>query len=348
MAARRAAVAGRDAHPVDARHQAQRGRAGPHQRAVRAPRGVGARGGALGGAQQAAQTGRLAGPQRRVPALPDPRRRLADRAGPGRRVHGEGGQGGQGAHVLDRPERGLRRRPVRVRQRRPRRPGVRRRPGRLPGGPPVVERGRVNSLAQTALLLTCPGVPDLYQGTELWDLSLVDPDNRRPVDYALRRSLLERAGGRRPGGGAGPRRRRRPEAVADPPPARGTGAGTPGPTATDPGTSRSAGTGPGRGTRWRSPAPAGWPWSCPGCSPARTARTAGRRVAGHHGGASRRPVGATCSPATRSRAAASAYPRCSGGFPWPYWADTSDAHEFRVWAPGHTSVDVVIGAGRCR
>ncbi len=55
----------------------------------------------------------------------------------------------------------------------------------------VVELGRINSLAQTALLLTCPGVPDLYQGTEVWDLSLVDPDNRRPVDYAARRDLLE-------------------------------------------------------------------------------------------------------------------------------------------------------------
>ena len=43
--------------------------------------------------------------------------------------------------------------------------------------------GRVNSLAQTLLKHTAPGVPDLYQGTELWDLSLVDPDNRRPVDY---------------------------------------------------------------------------------------------------------------------------------------------------------------------
>jgi (1->4)-alpha-D-glucan 1-alpha-D-glucosylmutase len=54
----------------------------------------------------------------------------------------------------------------------------------------IVERGRVSSLAQTTLLLTCPGVPDLYQGTELWDLSLVDPDNRRPVDYQARRRLL--------------------------------------------------------------------------------------------------------------------------------------------------------------
>jgi (1->4)-alpha-D-glucan 1-alpha-D-glucosylmutase len=49
----------------------------------------------------------------------------------------------------------------------------------------------VNSLAQTLLKYTAPGVPDLYQGTELWDLSLVDPDNRRPVDYALRQRLLQ-------------------------------------------------------------------------------------------------------------------------------------------------------------
>ncbi|MDQ3758286.1 MAG: malto-oligosyltrehalose synthase, partial [Actinomycetota bacterium] len=54
----------------------------------------------------------------------------------------------------------------------------------------VRERGRVNSLAQTLLLLTAPGVPDIYQGTELWDDSLVDPDNRRPVDYEERRRLL--------------------------------------------------------------------------------------------------------------------------------------------------------------
>jgi (1->4)-alpha-D-glucan 1-alpha-D-glucosylmutase len=47
-----------------------------------------------------------------------------------------------------------------------------------------------NSLAQTLLKLTAPGVPDTYQGTELWDFSLVDPDNRRPVDYEPRRRLL--------------------------------------------------------------------------------------------------------------------------------------------------------------
>ncbi|MEX2170223.1 MAG: malto-oligosyltrehalose synthase [Pirellulales bacterium] len=55
---------------------------------------------------------------------------------------------------------------------------------------PLIEPGRVNSLAATLLKLTAPGVPDIYQGTELWNLSLVDPDNRRAVDYDQRRRLL--------------------------------------------------------------------------------------------------------------------------------------------------------------
>ena len=50
--------------------------------------------------------------------------------------------------------------------------------------------GRWNSLSQVLLKLTCPGVPDIYQGTELWDLSLVDPDNRQPVDYRKRQTFL--------------------------------------------------------------------------------------------------------------------------------------------------------------
>jgi (1->4)-alpha-D-glucan 1-alpha-D-glucosylmutase len=50
--------------------------------------------------------------------------------------------------------------------------------------------GAFNSLAQLTLKATLPGVPDFYQGTELWDLSLVDPDNRRPVDFAARANLL--------------------------------------------------------------------------------------------------------------------------------------------------------------
>ena len=55
---------------------------------------------------------------------------------------------------------------------------------------PLVAPGRINSLAQTLLKIAAPGVPDFYQGTEIWDLSLVDPDNRRPVDYERRRRLL--------------------------------------------------------------------------------------------------------------------------------------------------------------
>jgi (1->4)-alpha-D-glucan 1-alpha-D-glucosylmutase len=54
----------------------------------------------------------------------------------------------------------------------------------------VARVGMVNSLAQLVLKLASPGVPDLYQGSELWDLSLVDPDNRRPVDFVVRRRLL--------------------------------------------------------------------------------------------------------------------------------------------------------------
>ena len=60
--------------------------------------------------------------------------------------------------------------------------------------------GRVNSLTQTLLKQTGPGVPDLYQGGELWDHSLVDPDNRRPVDYELRVKLLGEIAGMTPGG----------------------------------------------------------------------------------------------------------------------------------------------------
>jgi (1->4)-alpha-D-glucan 1-alpha-D-glucosylmutase len=51
--------------------------------------------------------------------------------------------------------------------------------------------GILNSLSQTLLKITAPGVPDFYQGTELWDLSLVDPDNRRPVDFQQRWTWLQ-------------------------------------------------------------------------------------------------------------------------------------------------------------
>ena len=55
---------------------------------------------------------------------------------------------------------------------------------------PLIPAGRVNGLSQTLLRLLYPGVPDIYQGSELWNLTLVDPDNRRPVDFAQRRQLL--------------------------------------------------------------------------------------------------------------------------------------------------------------
>jgi len=54
----------------------------------------------------------------------------------------------------------------------------------------IAFHGHLNSMSQTLLKITSPGVPDFYQGCELWDFSLVDPDNRRPVDYHLRRSLF--------------------------------------------------------------------------------------------------------------------------------------------------------------
>ena len=61
----------------------------------------------------------------------------------------------------------------------------------LPFQERVARLGAENSLFQTVLKLTVPGVPDIYQGAELWDLSLVDPDNRRPVDYEYRTRLLD-------------------------------------------------------------------------------------------------------------------------------------------------------------
>jgi (1->4)-alpha-D-glucan 1-alpha-D-glucosylmutase len=60
----------------------------------------------------------------------------------------------------------------------------------LPFQARIAELGIYNSLAQLLIKITAPGVPDFYQGTELWDLTLVDPDNRRPVDYETRRRML--------------------------------------------------------------------------------------------------------------------------------------------------------------
>jgi (1->4)-alpha-D-glucan 1-alpha-D-glucosylmutase len=56
--------------------------------------------------------------------------------------------------------------------------------------PTIAFFGALNSVAQLLLKIAAPGVPDIYRGTEIWDLSLVDPDNRRPVDYAVRSEML--------------------------------------------------------------------------------------------------------------------------------------------------------------
>jgi (1->4)-alpha-D-glucan 1-alpha-D-glucosylmutase len=63
-------------------------------------------------------------------------------------------------------------------------------PAFLPVAEEIGRLGAINSLSQAALKLTVPGVPDIYQGNEIWNFSLVDPDNRRPVDYQQRRELL--------------------------------------------------------------------------------------------------------------------------------------------------------------
>lgn len=63
-------------------------------------------------------------------------------------------------------------------------------PSFLPLAEEIARLGAINSLAQVLIKFTAPGVPDIYQGNEIWDFSLVDPDNRRPVDYKLRAEML--------------------------------------------------------------------------------------------------------------------------------------------------------------
>ena len=63
-------------------------------------------------------------------------------------------------------------------------------PNFLPVAEEIARLGAINALSQIVLKFTGPGVPDVYQGNEIWDYSLVDPDNRRPVDYDLRRKML--------------------------------------------------------------------------------------------------------------------------------------------------------------
>ena len=156
--------------------------------------------------------------QRGVPHLPDADRRLADgrdRRRPDRRrargaarahprLHDQGAARGEAAHQLD--QRRTRRTSAASRSSSTcscsRRAATRSSPScaASSAGSPIP--GICNSLAQLVLKITAPGVPDVYQGTELWDLSLVDPDNRRPVDFAVRRALVAELTRTRRGGAA--------------------------------------------------------------------------------------------------------------------------------------------------
>ncbi|MFL6538140.1 MAG: malto-oligosyltrehalose synthase [Chthoniobacterales bacterium] len=71
-------------------------------------------------------------------------------------------------------------------------------PALFPLAEEIARLGAINSLSQLVLKLTVPGVPDVYQGNELWDFSLVDPDNRRPVDYSHRQQMLASLGNTQP------------------------------------------------------------------------------------------------------------------------------------------------------
>ena len=105
---------------------------------------------------------------------------------------------GEAPHQLDRRRpSNTRRRSTGFVARRPRRSGI---SSRISSGaqPPLRLRARSTSLAQLAIKLAAPGVPDIYQGTEFWDLSFVDPDNRRPVDFAARQAALAGLDGGKP------------------------------------------------------------------------------------------------------------------------------------------------------
>ena len=189
-------LAGHDDHAVHPRHQARRGRPGPARRAGRAAGRAGRERSTLAGrCAPAARPGVRPACSGRPPSArwPIERERLHAYAEKADREAGDRDQ-------LDRPRPGLRAgacTPWSTRLYDDPSLHGRARPSSLARDHP----GRlVNSLGQKLVSSPCPGVPDIYQGTELWDNSLVDPDNRRPVDFAVRRR-------------AGPARRRRPSAV---------------------------------------------------------------------------------------------------------------------------------------
>ena len=172
------------------------------------------------------------------PALPDPahgpplfqahgrhlaaraagRRRPRDASRAGRRLHGEGGARGEAPHQLDRSRRELRggacgptSRPC---SRRTARLGFLDELERFVAR--IARAGLWNALGRTVLHLASPGVPDLYQGDELWSFALVDPDNRRPVDFERRAADCWRRWSAGTAGGDGRRRAFLRELVASP------------------------------------------------------------------------------------------------------------------------------------
>ena len=216
----RRALAARAVGDVDARHQAQRGRARAAQRAVGAARRLEAGDGPLGARSTAAAARSIDGqsyPSRNEeyllyqtllgtwPLEPMTPRQEARLPRAHRRLHAQGDARGQGLHELAEPERAARAGDDALR-RDGARAGQRRVPRRLPRRSSAASRsyGIYNSLAQLAIKIGAPGVPDFYQGTELWDFSLVDPDNRRPGGLRAAPDAARRArrGGRRAGGRA--------------------------------------------------------------------------------------------------------------------------------------------------
>ena len=178
---------GRDDRAVHPRHQARRGRPGPAGGAGRDPGRVGGRGRTGGRSRRRLPDGALGHLlwQTVVGAWPIVRR-------PAARLPGEGLPGGSDAHQLGRPGRGLRGGDARGRGRRALDDDARCATTSPAFADRIARPGWSNALAAKLVQLTMPGVPDVYQGSELWDLSLVDPDNRRPVDFALRDRLLAR------------------------------------------------------------------------------------------------------------------------------------------------------------
>ena len=113
--------------------------------------------------------------------------------------HDQGGARSKGAVELEQPERRLRSGSAALSSAACSTPAGQPVPRRFHGFVVLLARpAAIASLSQLVLKLTVPGVPDIYQGGELWDFSLVDPDNRRPVDWARRRDLLDEAEARPP------------------------------------------------------------------------------------------------------------------------------------------------------